>query len=47
MQEGGFLGILTGLLGASLLGNLLIVKAKIRDGEGTISIGTNTASQKF
>ena len=42
-QEGGFLGMLTATLGASLLGNMLPGEAKIsgrrviRAGEGTIS----------
>ena len=35
-QKGGFLGMFLGTLGASLLGNLLICKGKIRAGEGTI-----------
>ena len=33
-QKGGFLGMLFGFLGASLLGNLLICKDTIRAGEG-------------
>ena len=36
-QKGGFLGVLLGTLGASLLGNLLTGKDTIRAGEGTIS----------
>ena len=35
-QKGGFLSILLGTLGASLLGNLLKGKGTIREGEGTI-----------
>ena len=35
-QKGGFLSILLGTLGASLLGNLLTGKGTIREGEGTI-----------
>ena len=35
-QKGGFLGILLGILGASLLGNLLTGKGAIRAGEGTV-----------
>ena len=35
-QKGGFLGMLLGTLGASLLGNLLTGKGIVRSGEGTI-----------
>ena len=35
-QKGGFVEMLLGTLGASLLGNLLTGKAKIRAGEGAI-----------
>ena len=35
-QKEGFLGMLLGTVGASLLGNLLTGKATIRAGEGTI-----------
>ena len=38
-QKGGFLGMLLGTLGASLLGNLLTGKGTIRAGEGTIRAG--------
>ena len=38
-QKGGFLGMLLGTLGASLLGNLLRGKGKTRAGEGTIRAG--------
>ena len=38
-QKGGFLGMLLGTLGASLLGNLLTVKGTIRAGEGTVEKG--------
>ena len=41
-QKGGFLSILLGTLGASLLGNLLTGKGTIREGEGTIR-----ADEKF
>ena len=41
-QKGGFLGMLLGTLGPSLLGNLLTGKGTIRVGEGTIR-----ASEKF
>ena len=40
-QKGGFLGMLMGTLGASLLGNLLKGKGTIRAGEGTITAGEN------
>ena len=36
-QKGGFLGMLLGTLGASLLGNLLTAKVIIRAGEGTMT----------
>ena len=35
-QQGGFLGMLLGTLGASLLGNLLSSKGTVRAGETTI-----------
>ena len=38
-QKGGFIGILLGTLGASLLGNLLMGKGVIRSGEGTAIAG--------
>ena len=38
-QKGGFLSMLLGTLGASLLGNLLTGKGTIRAGEGTIRAG--------
>ena len=38
-QKGGFLGILLGTLGASLLGNLLTDKRTTRAGEGTVRAG--------
>ena len=40
-QKGGFLGILSGTLGASLITNLLTEKRKIRAGEGTIGAYPN------
>ena len=40
-QKGGFLGMFLETLGASLLGNLLIGKGKIRVGEGTFRGGEN------
>ena len=36
-KKSGFLGMVLGILGASLLGNLLIDKDTNRDGEITIS----------
>ena len=41
-QKGGFLSMLLGTLGASLLGNLFAVKATIRVGEDTIRAGEGT-----
>ena len=38
-QKGGFLWMLLGTLGGSLLGDLLTVKGTIRIGEGTIRVG--------
>ena len=38
-QKGGFLGMLLGTSGTSLLGNLSTVKSTIRAGEGTIRAG--------
>ena len=38
-KKGKFLSMLLGTLGASLLGNLLAGKGKIRAGEGTIRAG--------
>ena len=48
-QNGGFLGMLLGILGASLLGNLLTGKGTIKEGEGTIRAGEGTigAGQDF
>ena len=41
-QKGGFLGMLLGTLGVSLLGNLLTGKDTIRAGEGKIKAGEDT-----
>ena len=41
-QKGGFLGMLLGTLGASLLGNLLTSNGIIRAGEGTVRAGEGT-----
>ena len=38
-QKGGFLGMLLGTLGASLLGNLLTGKGTIKAGEGIVTTG--------
>ena len=48
-QKGGFLGMLLGTLGASILRNLLRGKGTIRAGEGTIRAGEGTvrAGQNF
>ena len=49
VQKGGFLGMLLGTLGASLLGNLLTGKETIRAEEGTLRAGEGTvkACQDF
>ena len=44
-QKGGFLSMLLGTLGASLLGNMLEGRGVIRAGEGTIRTGYG--SKKF
>ena len=41
-KKGGFLSMLLGTLGASLLGNLLAGKETIRAIEGTIRTGKNS-----
>ena len=38
-QKGGFVSMLLGTLGASLLGNLLTGKGTVRAGEGTVRAG--------
>ena len=40
-NKGGFLGMLLGILGASLVGNILAGKGVLRAGEGTIRGGQN------
>ena len=40
-QKGGFLGMLLGTVGASILGHLLTGKGTIRAGESTIRAGEN------
>ena len=44
-QKGGFLSMLLGTLGASLLGNMLAGKGVISAGEGTARVGYG--SEKF
>ena len=44
-QKGGFLSMLLGALGASILGNLLTCKSTIRVGEGTIRAGQDFKSR--
>ena len=48
-QKGGFLGMLLGTLGASLLGNLLTSKGAIvaSQGQGTIRAGEGTVGAGF
>ena len=38
-QKGGFVSMLLGTLGASLLGNMLADKGVIKAGEGTVRVG--------
>ena len=45
-QRGGFLSMLLGTLGASLLGNLLTGKGFVRVGEGTIRAGYGSSIKK-
>ena len=45
-QKGGFLSMLLGTLGASLLGNLLTGKGFVRAGEGTIRAGYDSSIKK-
>ena len=50
-QKGGFLGMLLGTLGSSVLGNLLTGKRLMRAGEGTLATsqgqGMTRADQDF
>ena len=48
-QKGGFLGMLLGTLGASLLGNLLTGKGIMRAGDGIVRAGSGSkkATTKF
>ena len=45
-QKGGFLSMLLGTLGASLLGNLLSGKGTVRAGEGIVRAGYNSSVKK-
>ena len=45
-QRGGFLSVLLGTLGASLLGNLLSGKGMMRAGEGIVRAGEGSGSRK-
>ena len=45
-QRGGFLSMLLGTLGASLLGNFLSGKGIIRAGEGIVRAGEGSGSKK-
>ena len=45
-QKGGFLSILLGTLGASLLGNLLLGKGTARAGEGIVRAGYGSSIKK-
>ena len=46
-QKGGFLSILLGTLGASLLGNILAGKGGIKAGEGTARVGYRFKRSSF
>ena len=46
VQKGGFLSMLSGTLGASLLGNLLTGKGTIRVGEGIARAGYGSSVKK-
>ena len=46
-QKGGFLRMLLGTLGASLLGNLLTGKGTVRAGEGTMKAGEGIVKKSF
>ena len=45
-QRGGFLSMLLGTLGATLLGNLLSGKGMMRAGEGIVRVGEGSRSKK-
>ena len=46
-EKGGFLSMLLGTLGASLLGNLLTGKGTVRTGEGTVRAGEVIKKKSF
>ena len=46
-QKGGFLSILLGKLGASLLGNMLAGKGVMRAGEGNARVGYGSKRSSF
>ena len=46
-EKGGFLSILLGTLGASLLGNMLTDKGVIKAGEGTARVGYGSKRSSF
>ena len=46
-QKGGFIGILLGTLGASLLGNMLGGKGFRRAGEGTAKVGCGSKRSSY
>ena len=46
-QKGGLLSMLLGILGASLLGNMLAGKGVIRAGEGTTRVGYGSKRSSF
>ena len=46
-EKGGFLRLLLGTLGASLLGNILTVRGINRAGEGTVRAGYGNRRQGF
>ena len=46
-QKGGFLSMLLGTFGASLLGNVLAGKGVIRTGEGIVRVGYGSKRSSF
>ena len=46
-QRGGFLNMLLGTLGASLLGNMLAGEGFIRAGEGIVGVGCGSKRSSF